>query len=437
MLRRHLMLSFLLLLACPISPAPATAAPPQKWAVLVGVDKYRRPDVTPLRCAVADVRAVAKVLQARCGFPKDNVFLLTSDQGGDGAPTRGNLAFRLGWLDEHVQPGDTVIFFFSGHGIQMGESSYLLTCDADPRNASTLRLTGYRRETLQNQLRGLRAKALLMVLDACRSDPRAGKGVGEGNKLTSQMARDLVLERPQSKGFTATMLACSEGQRSYEWADRGHGFFTWYFLRGLNGAAADGAGRVTLKRMQAYLEKKVPAASERVTGHRQVPFIVAYGNADTPVNPADCVLAVVKPGKKMVLDVTPLSGPEPAPGAEPAPPIHQQTVRPPVPGRKWWVGTWRTDFPVNELDQFFERDNRPDGSYTDYWLYKGLRLEVRRGMYEHIGNANLRWSVLLSTKLDSLHQQGHDQLATYQLIDPNTMVIHYSSGGELTWTRVR
>lgn len=302
----------LLILVSASIPSRGVAA--QKWAVLVGVDRYKRSDVTALQFAVADARSVAKALVANAGFPTDNVFLLTTDQTGDAEPTRSNLAFRLGWLAEHAQPGDTVFFFFSGHGMQMDETSYLLTCDADPRNSTTLKMTGFSRAEMQEQLKLLKARQLLVILDACRNDPRAGRGGGD-NKLTSQMSRDLAIQgRPTVRAsYTATVFACSEGERSYEWGDRGHGFFTYFLLQALSGKANDASGRLTLGRLKKYLKTEVPKATERVTGLQQVPKFFVYGSESSGVSEDDCVVTTVKPGRIAETE----SGPEPPPRRRP------------------------------------------------------------------------------------------------------------------------
>lgn len=253
------------------------AATPVKWAVLVGIDQYQREDVTPLKYAVADVKALASILRSACKVSENNIFVLTSDQKGDNAPTRTNVAFRLDWLKERVKPNDTVFFVFSGHGIETGGESYLMTYEADPRSLSTLETSGLNARWLQKKLSNIPAQHMLVVVDACRNDPHAGRGDGD-NKLGQRMARDLAVQRRGASNtggtsrLSATLFACEPGQRSYEWPEVKHGFFSYHLIKGLNGKAADGHGRVTFQSLVAYLEQAVPAASDRVLGKRQVPW---------------------------------------------------------------------------------------------------------------------------------------------------------------------
>jgi hypothetical protein len=337
--------------------AGAAWSAPRRWAVLVGVDRYLRNEINSLHFAVADVKALARALESRAGYARDDIFVLTSDQTGDEQPTRGNLAFRLGWLAEHVQPGDSVLFFFSGHGMEMDETPYLLTMDADARNAATLKNTALSSAEVRDLLKVLRAREVLVLLDACRSDPRSGKGSAD-NRLSAAMARDLVLV-PATAGsaYSATMFACSEGQRSYEWADRGHGFFTWFLLQAFEGAASP-SKTLTLADLRRYLEREVPKATERVLGQRQVPKIVAFGADQRPVDERRCQVATLGGGT-----ATPVR-PEPLPAPSPTPP----PARPSSPGsrpmERDFVGTWQGSYGGYSITWHVH----PDGRYAQDWI---------------------------------------------------------------------
>lgn len=276
------MRGFVLVLLLGLSLALQAHAEGRKWALLVGIDHYQRSDITALNFAVADVKELAATLRG-AGFRADDIFVLTSDQSGDDAPTRTNVAYRLDWLKEHVKPGDTVLFFFSGHGMEIEESqSYLLTVEADARSQSTLQDSSLDTRNLQKRLQALQASHLLLFVDACRSDPHGGGRAAGDNPMRGALSRDLVLQPSSAAGngasVVATFFACSPGQRSYEWTDRRHGFFTWYLIEGLRGRAATG-GRITLPSLIGYLEAEVSKSVERAVGKKQVPFMEAKGSA--------------------------------------------------------------------------------------------------------------------------------------------------------------
>src|SRR5580658_6909226 len=75
-----LLLSALIVAAFPRFAAPAQAGP-QRWAVVVGVDRYDKAQIPALKYAGADAQAVAKALRGAARFPNDHVYVLTSTEG--------------------------------------------------------------------------------------------------------------------------------------------------------------------------------------------------------------------------------------------------------------------------------------------------------------------------------------------------------------------
>jgi sulfatase modifying factor 1 len=265
-----------------------------RWALLIGVERYQREEVAPLRCSAGDVKGIARALEEACGFPADHIFILTSDATPDALPTRANITFRLDWLAGKVQPGDMFLFYFSGHGMLREGRSYLLTVESDARTAATLEDTAYPVGRLQQLLDRVAAGQKLSFVDACRNDPAASRA-DASNLLTEEFARSVAVRARGGAGAAesegvATFYACKPGQRAYEWPGKGRGFFSYFLEQGLRGAAADAAGRVTLDGLEAYLAAQVPEASQREIGSRQEPWVERAGS-----NVGDLVLAQGQP----------------------------------------------------------------------------------------------------------------------------------------------
>ena len=87
-----------------------------KWALLVGINNY---DISPLRYCVADVEAFRKILVDPNigGFDTNKVYLMTDKNIGIFEPTQVNAIRVLGALADMVNPEDTFVFHFSGHGM--------------------------------------------------------------------------------------------------------------------------------------------------------------------------------------------------------------------------------------------------------------------------------------------------------------------------------
>jgi len=217
----------------------------QKWALVVGVDRYEQTaKIDPLHYAGADAMLVAKTLRECGGFPARNVFVMTTS-GGE-PPTSRAVMQKLVGLRDVVQPGDTFVFFFSGHGAEKGDERWLLTSDTDPASLELMRLSTLSVRAVHEAMKSLRASRILQVIDACANDPWREPGKDPTAKgMSDGMSRDLVLSATREGGdleAAVTLVSCKVGQRSYESRLRKQGYFTWFLVEGMRGAAArDGA----------------------------------------------------------------------------------------------------------------------------------------------------------------------------------------------------
>ncbi len=262
---------------------PASANAPweagDRYALIVGINDYQNDSVTDLTCATSDAKLLRDTLVARGKFSSDNIFLLTSDGTGESdRPTLTNIVFRLEWLRQVVGPGDTLVFYFAGHGVSIDSETFLLTEEADQRSRGTLMISSLRGSVLNDLLKAAGAQNTLVLLDACRNDPTAGRG-DKNNTLSPALARGLVFQPlpAAAQGLernTATVFACSEGERSWEWGDKKQGFFTYFLADALrNGGAYDSQGNATLQGLVGYLREKVNATALREANHPQTPML--------------------------------------------------------------------------------------------------------------------------------------------------------------------
>ncbi|AWD22502.1 caspase family protein [Fuscovulum blasticum] len=117
-------LAYALSSAALLAAAPAMA---EVRAVLVGVSDYLVLDAD-LKGPANDVRLMAETLAAR-GVAADHMTILTSDRAGlpagaaVGDPTRAGILAAMQTAAAAAQPGDTVLFYFSGHGAQAPDAS--------------------------------------------------------------------------------------------------------------------------------------------------------------------------------------------------------------------------------------------------------------------------------------------------------------------------
>src|SRR5262249_5934947 len=129
-----------------------------------------------------DASELADVLR-EAGYKK--VVLLCDREGRKPSdplwPTKANISRELDALLPNIQKGDVLILAFAGHGIQPdGSDSYFVPIDGDPatgRENTLISLTA-----LYTQLSKSRQGAKLLLVDACRDDPKVASRSATSNK---------------------------------------------------------------------------------------------------------------------------------------------------------------------------------------------------------------------------------------------------------------
>ena len=240
----------------------------KKFALVVGVSSYSDPEISGLSFAARDAEEVGQCLADVCGF--DEVRTLAS--GGQREPDHINIVDALHNLAPLLSRDDLFVFYFAGHGIETQRGTHLLTSNSRIRMPE---LASISKEVLSDCLSRIECTNRVLILDACRNDPRRGRG-NEDNVLTSGFSRDIMaVAETAVEGVvpvTCVLFSCRQGERAYEWPDKGHGAFTYYLLEGLRGAAADVQGRITAEALGRYVEEKVPRSAQKTrTPRTQTP----------------------------------------------------------------------------------------------------------------------------------------------------------------------
>jgi hypothetical protein len=153
-------------------PAPVRAE--KRVALLVGNNGYE--NVPRLDRAIYDAQALGEALK-KIGF---KVFV-GEDQ------SRRSMSEALLAFDRSIEPGDTALFFFAGHGFEIHGQNYLLPTDVPAvteGQEELVRDASFAVERIVDRLQTRGARISILVLDACRNNPfarpgtRAIKGTG-------------------------------------------------------------------------------------------------------------------------------------------------------------------------------------------------------------------------------------------------------------------
>jgi hypothetical protein len=224
---------------------------PDSFAVVVGIENYST--LPKADFASRDAQTMRDHLKS-LGYPVRNTMFLADDK----AARSGLEKYVDSWLPKQVGKGSRVFFYFSGHGAPDPKSgqSYLMPWDADPKY---LEDTGYPMKSLLAKLDALPAKQVVVVLDSCFS------GAG-GRSVLAEGTRPLVTKVDLGRASTKHLViftASGSDEITGTAKEQGHGLFTYYFLKGLNGAAHASKDGLTVQDLYDYLRPQVEDAARR------------------------------------------------------------------------------------------------------------------------------------------------------------------------------
>ena len=228
------------------------------WGLLVGVGEYEDTNYPPLLTCVDDAKAVARQL-THCGYNANNMRLLIDRKGIDGdpliqelagdndqlgKPTKGNIIEALYTLAERTRPEDLLLFYYTGHGNQKDQESYLVAHDG---RRNTPEHTAVPISTIKKIMLQAKAQKKVIILDTCRAETIPG------SMATPQPMSPAFIERvfEQAKGLVI-LTSCDAGEHSYVWEEQQCSVFTYFLLQALRSGKADFNGKERISASDAY-----------------------------------------------------------------------------------------------------------------------------------------------------------------------------------------
>lgn len=196
----------------------------QRWAFLVGINKYTDPKFSQLNFCVNDVIALEKLLKEL-----DYTVVAMYDEHPEGyrQPTKDNVEAELQQICQQIGEDDLLFVHFACHGrLQEGQPILILR---DSRNG-LLQQPEKRLSVAQveKMMRDSTASRLFLSLDACHMGAEMGRGTDDPEFIRN------VYEL--AEGF-AVMAGSTAQQKAQEWQAVQHGVYTYYLLKALSGEA--------------------------------------------------------------------------------------------------------------------------------------------------------------------------------------------------------
>ena len=183
-----------------------------------------------------------------------------------------------GILYDYLKPSQSDVFiYYSGHGLADLDDmkGYFVPVDSDP---AKIAFNGYALALFYENLSKLETRRTTIILDACFSG-----GTNSGKFLIKSASPALIkIDTKNVIRSDAAVLTSSDGDQISSWYDeQGHGLFSYFFLKGLGGAAdLDDDGQITFQEIHDYVSDRsdgVPYWARRLHGGReQTPML--YGN---------------------------------------------------------------------------------------------------------------------------------------------------------------
>lgn len=239
----------------------------ERHALVIGNDAYE--SLPPLKKARNDADAVAAALEAQ-GF----AVMLLRDAG------RRAMTRSISDLAGQIAPGDEVLFYFAGHGVEVGGRNYLLPADAPearPGDEAFVTAESVAADDVLYTFQARGAAVTVMILDACRDNPFPREGMRSAGG-----SRGLAPIAPPEGAFI--LFSAGTGQSALDGLGAGDADPNSVFTRAL--LPLLGRGDLTLPEMARLLRGEVEAVAATVN-HKQRPAYYDELTGDYVVATAD------------------------------------------------------------------------------------------------------------------------------------------------------
>ncbi len=231
-----------------VSPPSVMTTMANRKALVIGNDTYK--SVTKLLNAREDAKAIASNLTA-VGYKVTLQLDLNEKE----------MKAALRTFSSQVQGGDEVMFFFAGHGVQLGAANYLLPTDIAGESEAQVKDEAIQLQRVLDDMTEKKAKFTLAMIDACRDNPfkSTGRNIGgRGLAPTTAATGQMVVFSAGTGQQALDRLGNNDKSKN--------GVFTRTFLKEMQKPG------VSIDRIVKNVRNEVAELAKTV-GHEQVPAI--------------------------------------------------------------------------------------------------------------------------------------------------------------------
>ena len=247
----------------------ATAAPPRSYyALVIGIDAYKK--LSPLRTAVGDAQAVAKILSDDYGF---KVKLLVD-------VSRQEILDALNEYRRDLDSNANLLIYYAGHGYddKVVNKAYWLPVDADKdKNTNWIQS-----DDITSDLKAIPASHILVVSDSCYSGQMRDASISFAPRVQERYLEKMLA------GRSRTLMASGGDEPVSDSGGSGHSVFAAALIRALTNtpekvfSAEDLFQQYILHAVAGNAEQTPQYEKLRNSGHLSGDFVFARKGVALP-----------------------------------------------------------------------------------------------------------------------------------------------------------
>ncbi len=223
------------------SSRPKVASVPQierKIAVLFGINDYQDGAIPKLENAVPDVEAIGRQFAEKLGY---EVSVVRN-------PTKADIIRTLNELATRVNPSDSVVIYYAGHGysLEKNGAGYWLAADANVNEPASW----VSNSDIAQMLTAIRSRQMSLISDSCYSGGFAREGMGA-------VGQNVKVEDVLAKRSVVVLSSGGDEPVADEGKD-GHSIFAWHLMQVVGAISDWKQGSTIFTDVQARVKKDFP-----------------------------------------------------------------------------------------------------------------------------------------------------------------------------------
>lgn len=194
-----------------------------KWLVVIGIEEYEYSD--NIKYSKKSAELFTKTIQKVFGVPNENTLSLI-----DNDATMGKIKIKLKKLLRRVQSGDSIYFYYNGHGIPVVSEEnepYILPNDIEPdyiKDDSFFKLIN-----IYKTLSDTKAYKVVAFIDSCFTGSTDGKSIVKGVAASRLVPKKVSF----NENKMVVLTAGNDKQYSNMYIEKENRLFTYFVMKSL------------------------------------------------------------------------------------------------------------------------------------------------------------------------------------------------------------